>query len=78
MIGPRPVPQPARCFAVLCPGFSADNLETLEEVALEGRATFLAAGGTDFAYIPCLNASPLGLTFLDALVRRELGGWLAG
>ena len=66
-----------RKLAVLCPGFSADNLETLEEVALEGRATFLAAGGTDFAYIPCLNATATGLGFLDALIRRELGGWLA-
>ena len=63
-------------LVVLCPGFSADNLETLEEVAMEGRATFLAAGGTDFAYLPCLNAGAVGNAVLAAIVRRELAGWL--
>ncbi len=61
---------------VICPGFSADNLETLEEVAMEGRETFLEAGGTDFAYLPCLNAAAPGMDMLEALVRRELMGWL--
>ena len=63
-------------LVVMAPGFSADNLETLEEVAMEGRATFLAAGGTHFAYLPCLNASRIGNAALAAIVRRELAGWL--
>lgn len=62
-------------IAVVCPGFAADCLETLEEVAMEGRDEFLEAGGTDFAYIPCLNASETGMAMLEALVRRELAGW---
>lgn len=66
-----------RKLAVISPGFSADNLETLEEVAIEGRATFLAAGGSDFAYIPCLNASDIGRRALTAIVARELAGWIA-
>ena len=65
-----------RKLVVMAPGFSADNLETLEEVAMEGRATFLAAGGTHFAYLPCLNASATGNAALAAIVRRELAGWL--
>lgn len=65
-----------RKLVVMSPGFSADNLETLEEVAMEGRATFLGAGGTDFAYIPCLNASAAGSAALIAIVSRELAGWI--
>jgi ferrochelatase len=63
-------------IAVVCPGFAADCLETLEEVAMEGRDEFLEAGGSDFAYIPCLNAGEPGMAMLEALVRRELAGWL--
>lgn len=62
-------------IAVVCPGFAADCLETLEEVAMEGRDEFIEAGGTDFAYIPCLNASETGMAMLEAIVRRELAGW---
>ena len=47
--------------AVVAPGFSADCLETLEEMAIRGRETFLAAGGERFAYLPCLNARPAGI-----------------
>ncbi|QYE35835.1 ferrochelatase [Polymorphobacter sp. PAMC 29334] len=68
--------QGIRKLVVMSPGFSADNLETLEEVAMEGRATFLEAGGTDFAYIPCLNAGAIGNAALTAIVRRELAGWV--
>jgi ferrochelatase len=64
-----------RKIAVVCPGFAADCLETLEEVAMEGRDEFLEAGGTDFAYIPCLNASDTGIAMLEALIARELAGW---
>ncbi len=62
-------------IAVVCPGFAADCLETLEEVAMEGREEFLEAGGSDFAYIPCLNASDTGMAMLETIVRRELAGW---
>jgi protoporphyrin/coproporphyrin ferrochelatase len=64
-----------RKLAVVAPGFSADNLETLEEVAIRGRESFLEAGGTDFAYLPCLNDSQPGLDMLAALLSRELEGW---
>ena len=63
-------------LVVVCPGFSADNLETLDEIAREGRETFVAAGGTHFAYLPCLNAGPHGVAALTTIVRRELAGWL--
>jgi len=64
-------------LAVLAPGFAADCLETLEELAIRGRETFLAAGGTHFAYLPCLNDSPAGLAMLRAILGRELEGWVA-
>ncbi len=63
-------------IAVITPGFSADNLETLEEIAIRGRETFVEAGGTDFVALECLNASDEGLRLLDLIVRRELEGWL--
>jgi ferrochelatase len=62
--------------AVLAPGFSADCLETLEELAIRGRDSFLAAGGTHFAYLPCLNDRPQGIEMLRSIVGRELEGWL--
>jgi ferrochelatase len=61
--------------AILAPGFSADCLETLEELDIRGRASFVAAGGTDFAYLPCLNDSPDGVEMLRILLQRELEGW---
>ena len=61
--------------AVVAPGFSADCLETLEELAIRGRQTFLDAGGTDFDYLPCLNASEGSIEMLHLLLRRELAGW---
>jgi ferrochelatase len=63
--------------AILAPGFAADCLETLEELAIRGRDTFLAAGGTDFAYLPCLNDSEAGLAMLRTILARELEGWRA-
>ena len=61
--------------AIVSPGFSADCLETLEELNIRGRESFLAAGGTDFAYLPCLNDSPGGVEMLRILLQRELEGW---
>ena len=55
---------------VICPAFVADCLETLEEIGMRGRESFLAAGGTDFALIPCLNEHLLWLTVLEGLARR--------
>jgi len=66
-----------RAVAIAAPGFSADCLETLEELALRGRDDFVAAGGTQFAALACLNASQGGIDLLEALVRRELAGWIA-
>jgi ferrochelatase len=60
------------------PGFSADCLETLEEIAIRGREQFLEAGGSHFAYLPCLNDGDPGIDMLEQLVRRELLGWLPG
>lgn len=62
--------------AILAPAFSADCIETLEEISLEGKHTFMEAGGEKFAYIPCLNASPEGMDMIEAMVRRELSGWI--
>ncbi|MEX1025795.1 MAG: ferrochelatase [Planctomycetota bacterium] len=62
-------------LAVVTPGFFADCVETLEEVDLGLRESFLAAGGTSFATVPCLNASRAGIDVLEAIVRRELSGW---
>ncbi|MCX8476532.1 MAG: ferrochelatase [Sphingomonas sp.] len=61
--------------AIVAPGFSADCLETLEELAIRGRETFLAAGGTHFAYLPCLNAGDVGMAMLKKILARELAGW---
>ena len=64
-----------RRVAIFAPGFSADCLETLEELAIRGKEQFGAAGGRDFAYLTCLNDTPPGMAMLEVLVRRELAGW---
>jgi ferrochelatase len=63
--------------ALVAPGFSADCLETLEELAIRGRQSFLDAGGTHFAYLPCLNDSGPGIEMLRSLIGRELKGWVS-
>ena len=63
-------------IAIFAPGFSADCLETLEELAMQGKEQFEEAGGEHYAYLPCLNDSEPGMDMLEALVRRELSGWL--
>jgi len=60
---------------LICPGFSADCLETLEEIAQEAQHAFRAAGGEAFHYIPCLNDSPAGMQMLSNLAERHLQGW---
>ncbi|MFN3747097.1 MAG: ferrochelatase [Sphingorhabdus sp.] len=63
-------------IAIFAPGFSADCLETLEELALQGKEQFEEARGERYAYLPCLNADAAGMEMLETLVRRELSGWL--
>ena len=63
-------------IAIFAPGFSVDCLETLEELAIQGREQFEEAGGTHFAYLPCLNDSLVGMEMLEGLIRRELSGWI--
>jgi ferrochelatase len=60
---------------VMCPGFVADNLETLEEIAQEAREAFLKAGGTEFNYVPCLNDQHEWMAALADLALRHLQGW---
>jgi ferrochelatase len=60
---------------IVAPGFTADCLETLEELAMEGRATFLEAGGKAFHYIPALNEHPRWIEALGQIALENLGGW---
>ena len=62
-------------IAIAAPGFSADCLETIEELGIRGRADFIAAGGKQFAQLDCLNDGEAGMAMLDTLIRRELAGW---
>ena len=63
-------------LAIMAPGFSADCVETLEEIEEEIREAFEEAGGERFAYIPCLNADDEHITVLANIIERELGGWI--
>jgi len=65
-------PRGVKKLLVLCPAFVADCLETLEEIGLRGRETFLQAGGEEFALIPCLNEHPLWIAALERMARRFL------
>jgi ferrochelatase len=62
---------------VVCPGFVADCLETLEEIAMEGRDSFLSAGGRSFHYIPALNESPAWIDALGQIALENLAGWVS-
>jgi ferrochelatase len=62
--------------AVITPGFSADCLETIEEIGSENAGYFFAGGGESFARIDCLNDSDSGIRVIEAIVRRELSGWI--
>lgn len=68
--------QGTRRVDIICPGFVADCLETLEEIAMECRHVFLTAGGKTFHYIPCLNDSPDWIATLGAICQQHLAGWL--
>ena len=63
-------------LAIAAPGFSADCLETLEELAIRGRESFVGNGGTQFDALSCLNDGEPGMAMLETLIRRELSGWI--
>ena len=66
----------ARRIAVITPGFSADCLETIEEIGQENARYFFGEGGEAFARVDCLNDSDHGMRVIEAVVRRELSGWV--
>jgi len=68
--------QGVKAVQVICPGFAADCLETLEELAVENRDYFLAAGGEHYQYIPCLNSAPDHIAALASIANDHLAGWL--
>jgi ferrochelatase len=68
--------QGVKNIAVITPGFSADCLETLEEIAVENAHIFKQHGGENFAAIPCLNDSEPGMLVISTAVLRELKGWV--
>ena len=67
--------QGVKSVDVVCPGFTGDCLETLEEISMEAREAFLHAGGEKFNYIPCLNESPAWITALAGISAQHLRGW---
>lgn len=69
--------QKTRSLLAACPGFTADCLETIDEIGHEGRVTYEEAGGSGFRLAPCLNAHPAWLDALAAIARRETMGWNA-
>jgi ferrochelatase len=69
-------PAGIRDIAVVTPGFAADCLETLEEIALRGRDDFISAGGRNYSYLPCLNARPDAISLYETILSRELAGWV--
>ena len=68
--------QGVKLIAIAAPGFSADCIETLEELGIRGKETFLGGGGERFALLDCLNDSDEGIAMLERLISRELAGWL--
>lgn len=68
--------QKTRRVDVICPGFSSDCLETLEEIAMEGKATFLNAGGGEYHYIPALNERETWINAMVEIAREHMQGWI--
>lgn len=68
--------QGVKSVQVICPGFSSDCLETLEEIGVENRDYFMESGGERFEYIPCLNSEPGHIAALATLAREHLAGWV--
>jgi ferrochelatase len=74
---PRLAREGKKKVLVICPAFVSDCLETIEEIGMRGRETFLAAGGTEFTPIPCLNEHPLWIAALEKMVARFAAGALS-
>jgi ferrochelatase len=72
----RALGRTTRSVAVLCPGFTSDCLETLEEIAIRGAEQFREGGGEAFRAVPCLNGHPAWIDAMAAIARRELSGWI--
>lgn len=70
--------QGVKSVDIVCPGFSADCLETLEEIAIENKETFISNGGEQYHYIPCLNDEPKHIDMMQNLVDQHAGSWLQG
>jgi ferrochelatase len=68
--------QGVKAVQVICPGFAADCLETLEEISVENRDYFINAGGVKFEYIPCLNSTPEHVACLQQIITEQMSGWL--
>jgi protoporphyrin/coproporphyrin ferrochelatase len=68
--------QGVKSVQVICPGFSCDCLETLEEIGVENRGYFMASGGERFEYIPCLNSHPGHIAALATLAGEHISGWI--
>jgi ferrochelatase len=60
---------------VVCPGFTSDHLETLEEISMEGMTAFVTSGGKEFNYIPALNDAQAWMTALASIAEKHLQGW---
>ena len=69
--------QGVKSLQIICPGFSADCLETIEEIGMENRDYFIEAGGERYEYIPCLNATDQHIDMITTLVNEQLTGWSA-
>ena len=67
--------QGVKSVQLVCPGFSADCLETIEEIGIENREYFLQAGGERYEYIPALNAESEHIDMMAALLEQHLHGW---
>lgn len=74
---PRLAKEGKKKMLVICPAFVSDCLETLEEIGMRGRDTFIEAGGKEFALIPCMNEHPLWIEALEKMVARFLAGQAA-
>ncbi len=68
--------QGTKSVQVVCPGFSSDCLETIEEIGDENYTYFKQAGGEHFGYIPCLNSDPGHIAALTSIIEQQMAGWL--
>ena len=68
--------QGIKSVQMVCPGFSSDCLETIEEIGVENRDYFLEAGGERYEYIPCLNSEPAHINALASIIKEQLAGWI--